>query len=138
MLNKVILIGRLGKDPEIRQIESGAKVANFSLATDEIFKDKSGEKKTHTEWHNLVLWRRQAEIAESYLRKGSLIYVEGRLRSRSWDDKDGNKKYITEILVDNFKMLGKREEHQEQVKVAQTTEPKPPVQENDLAGDLPF
>ncbi len=137
MLNKVILIGRLGKDPEIRQIESGVKVANFSLATDETFKDKSGEKKTHTEWHNLVLWRRQAEIAESYLRKGSLIYVEGRLRSRSWDDKDGNKKYITEILVDNFKMLGKREEQQEQVKVAQSTEPKSPVQ-NDDPGDLPF
>ncbi len=137
MVNKVILIGRLGKDPEVRQIDSGVKVANFSIATDESFKDKSGERKAHTEWHNLVLWRRQAEIAEDYLRKGSLIYVEGRLRSRSWEDKEGNKRYITEVLVDNFKMLDRKDSQQEQVQVAKPSEPESNISDQP-EDDLPF
>lgn len=105
-VNKVILVGNLGKDPEVRTLESGAKVATFPIATTEVFKNKNGEKVEHTEWHNLVLWRGLAEIAESYLKKGRQIYVEGRIRTRSYDDKDGVKKWITEINVDNMTMLG--------------------------------
>ena len=105
-VNKVILIGNLGKDPEIRTIESGAKVANFTLATNEVYKNKDGSKVEKTEWHNIVLWRGLAELAESYLKKGSQIYLEGRIKSRQWDDKDGNKRYITEIMGDNLTFLG--------------------------------
>jgi len=104
-INKVILIGHLGRDPEVRTIESGAKVARFSLATTETFKDKNGERKDQTEWHNIICWRGLADIAEAYLKKGGLIYVEGRLRSRSWED-NGIKKYTTEIQADTFTMLG--------------------------------
>jgi len=104
-INKVILIGHLGRDPEIRTLESGAKVARFSMATSETFKDKNGERKDQTEWHNIICWRNLADIAEKYLVKGKQIYVEGRLRSRSWDD-NGIKKYTTEIQADTFTMLG--------------------------------
>ncbi len=109
-VNRVILIGNLGKDPEIRNLEGGAKVANFSLATTEVFKNRNGEKSEHTEWHNIVLWRGLAEVAEKYLRKGNPVYIEGRIRSRSWDDKDGNKRYTTEIVADNLQMLGGRKD----------------------------
>ncbi|MBP9150913.1 MAG: single-stranded DNA-binding protein [Flavobacteriales bacterium] len=105
-VNKAILIGHLGSDPEVRTIESGTKVANFSIATTERYKDKSGNPVDKTEWHNIVMWRGLAEIAEKWLKKGSQVYIEGRLRTRSWDDKDGNKRYTTEILVDNMTMLG--------------------------------
>lgn len=108
-VNKVILVGNLGKDPEVRHLESGAVVANFPLATSETYKDrKTGEKITQTEWHNVVIWRGLAEVAEKYLKKGSSVYVEGKLRTRSWDDKDGNKRYTTEIVADNMTMLGGR------------------------------
>jgi single-strand DNA-binding protein len=105
-INKVILVGNLGKDPELRTLESGRKVANFSLATTESYKDKNGDKVDQTEWHNLVFWGPIAEVIEKYLKKGSQIYVEGKIRTRSYDDKEGNKKYITEILGDKLTMLG--------------------------------
>lgn len=111
MLNKVMLIGRLGKDPEERTLESGTVMAKFSLATNEVFKNRDGNKTEHTEWHNVVVWRRQAEVAVQYLKTGSLIYLEGRIRTRSWDDADGNKKYMTEIHADNFQMLDKKDDH---------------------------
>ncbi|MCF8276307.1 MAG: single-stranded DNA-binding protein [Flavobacteriales bacterium] len=105
-VNKVILVGNLGSDPETRTIESGAKVANFSIATTERFKDKNGNAVDRTEWHNIVMWRGLAEIAEKYLKKGSQVFIEGKLRTRSWDDQNGNKRYTTEVLADNMTMLG--------------------------------
>src|SRR6478735_450377 len=105
-VNKVILIGRLGKDPEVRTLESGRKVANLTLATSETYKDKNGEKQEITEWHNINFWGPAAEVLEKYLKKGSQLYVEGKLRTRSYEDKEGNKKYVTEILGENFNFLG--------------------------------
>ena len=109
-VNKVILVGNLGKDPEVKYLEGGTPLAKFSLATTESFKDKSGEKKDQTEWHNIILWRGLAEVAEKYLRKGDAVYIEGKIRSRSYDDKDGIKRYTFEIVADNLTMLGKRRE----------------------------
>ena len=107
-VNKVILIGNLGKDPEVRHLESGVGVANFSLATSETYKDrKTGERVSQTEWHNVVLWRGLADVAEKYLKKGDKIYIEGKLRTRSWQDQQGNNRYTTEIIADNMTMLGK-------------------------------
>lgn len=106
-VNKVILIGRLGSDPEVRYTPSGVAVANFSIATSEEWKDKTtGEKKEQTEWHKIVVWRRLAEICGEYLHKGRQVYIEGRLQTRSWEDKDGNKRWTTEILALNMQMLG--------------------------------
>lgn len=107
-VNKVILIGNLGKDPEVRTLENGTSVAKFPLATTESYKNRNGEKIESTEWHNIVVWRGLAEIAEKYLKKGSRVFIEGKIRSRSWEDKDGNKKYITEIEADNLMMLDSR------------------------------
>ncbi len=105
-VNKVILIGRLGKDPEVRNLENGATVANFSMATTETYKDKTtGERKEITEWHNIVLWRGLADVAAKYLHKGDLVYIEGKLRTRSWE-KDNVTRYTTEIVGDNMNMLG--------------------------------
>ena len=107
-VNKVILIGNLGKDPELRHLESGVGVANFSLDTSETYKDrKTGERVSQTEWHNVVLWRGLADVAEKYLKKGDKIYIEGKLRTRSWQDQQGNNRYTTEIIADNMTMLGK-------------------------------
>lgn len=107
-INKVILVGNLGRDPEVRHLESGTAVATFSLATSETYKDRnSGEKKTVTEWHNVVLWRGLAEIAEKYLHKGDQVYIEGKLRTRQWE-KEGVTRYSTEIVGDNMTMLGSR------------------------------
>ena len=108
----MILIGNLGKDPEIRSLEGGVKVANFSLATTETYKGKNGEKVESTEWHNIVLWRGLAEVAESYLKKGNSVFIEGKIRTRDWTDKDGNKRYTTEIVADNMVMLGSRRDQQ--------------------------
>ncbi len=106
-INKVILIGRLGRDPEVRYTPSGDAVANFSIATSENWKDKNtGEKREKTEWHKLVAFRRLAEIVAEYLSKGSLIYIEGKLQTREWDDKEGIKRYTTEIVVNQMQMLG--------------------------------
>ncbi|MEY2950687.1 MAG: single-stranded DNA-binding protein [Saprospiraceae bacterium] len=109
MVNKVILIGNLGKDPEIRKLESGATVARFSLATNENYKDKSGEWQTQTEWHDVVLWRNLAERAESSLKKGYMIYLEGKLTTRSWEDQEGNKRRTTEVVGSYFRNLTKKE-----------------------------
>ena len=106
-VNKVILIGRLGKDPEIRAFENGVKKASFSLATSEYYKDKEGKKIEQTEWHNVVCWRNLAEFAEQYLTKGKLIFLEGKLKTRSWED-NGMKKYITEVEANNFTILSSK------------------------------
>ena len=109
-INKVILIGRLGQDPEVRYTPSGVAVANFSIATSEEWTDKdSGEKKERTEWHRIVAWRRLGEICGEYLSKGRQVYVEGRLQTRSWDDRDGNKRYTTEIVASDVQFLGSRD-----------------------------
>lgn len=116
-LNKVMLIGNVGKDPEVRYLESNpqnpsanAKVASFPLATSERYRDRNGEVRENTEWHNLVLWRNNADVAEKYIHKGSQIFVEGRLRTRQWTDQTGNKRYTTEVVVDTLQLLGKRPE----------------------------
>jgi single-strand DNA-binding protein len=107
-VNRVMLIGNLGKDPEMQFLEGNIAVAKFSLATTESYKDRSGRLLSQTEWHTIVLWRGLAELANKYLHKGSLVYVEGRLKTRSWEDKEGNKKFATEIVGDNLIMLDKR------------------------------
>jgi len=105
-VNKVILVGRLGKDPETRYMTNGEAVSNATLATSENWKDKSGEKQEKTEWHNLVFYRRLAEIAGEYLKKGSQVYIEGRIQSRKYQTKEGQERYITEIIVNEMQMLG--------------------------------
>ena len=109
-VNKVILVGRLGRDPETRYTGSGQAVASFSVATDESYKDKNGERQKRTEWHKIVVWGKQAEIAQQYLKKGSLIFIEGRIQSREWQDKEGQKRTSFEIVANNFRMLGGRAE----------------------------
>jgi single-strand DNA-binding protein len=107
-VNKVILVGRLGKDPEVKYTQGGTPVARFSLATDETWKDQSGERQQRTEWHNIIAWRKLAEICGQYLNKGRLVYIEGKLQTRSWEDKEGNKRYTTEIVADNMVMLSSK------------------------------
>ena len=109
-INKAILIGRLGSDPEVRYTPSGVAVANFSIATSDEWKDKdTGERKERTEWHRIVAWRRLGEICGEYLAKGKQVYVEGRLQTRSWEDRDGNKRYTTEIVASDIQFLGARD-----------------------------
>jgi single-strand DNA-binding protein len=141
-INKVILIGRLGKDPEVRAYENGVKRASFPLATSESRKDKEGNKIETTEWHNIVCWRNLAEIAEQYLTKGKQIYVEGKIRTRTWEE-SGQKKYFTEIEAGTFNMLGSREEKQTETQVQNLPAPPavekaPETTEPDFADDLPF
>ena len=109
-VNKVILVGRLGRDPEVRYTPNGQAVANFSVATDESWKDKSGEKQQRTEWHNIVVWGKLAEICGQYLNKGKLVYLEGRLQTREWDDREGVKRKTTEVIVSDMVMLGSKGE----------------------------
>ena len=110
MINKVILVGNLGKDPEVRHFEGNSSVASFSVATSESYTDKTtNERKTQTEWHNVVMWNALAGIAEKYLKKGSQVYIEGKLTTRKWQDKDGNDRYTTEVVARTMKMLGSRE-----------------------------
>jgi single-strand DNA-binding protein len=111
-VNKVILVGRLGKDPELRYTPSGTAVVTFTLATDERYKDKEGNQQSKTEWHNIVAWRQLAEICGKFLHKGKQVYIEGKIQTRSYDDRDGNKRYITEIVTDQMQMLGSREDSQ--------------------------
>jgi single-strand DNA-binding protein len=106
-LNKAMLIGNLGKDPEVKTLDNGAKIATFPLATTETYKDRDGNKQSRTEWHNLVLWRGLADVAELYCRKGGQVYIEGRLSTRKWDDKDGHTRYTTEIIGDNMVLLSR-------------------------------
>lgn len=111
-LNKVLLIGNAGRDPEIRHLESGVATASFSLATTERFRDRnSGEYRDQTEWHNIVCWRNLAEFAEKYIRKGTQLFIEGRIRTRSYNDKDGNTRYTTEIVADNVQLLGRKSDN---------------------------
>ncbi len=137
MVNKVILVGNTGQDPEVRHLEGGVSVANFNLATSETYKDKNGEKVTQTEWHRIVLWRGLAEIAEKFVKKGQLLYIEGRLRTRSWDDKEGVKRYTTEVFADVMRMLGKRgeEDYPSEEPAKKQDEPDLSKEEQD---DLPF
>lgn len=140
-LNKVMLIGRLGRDPETRFTASGQAVCNFTLATDESYKDKSGAKQQKTEWHRLVAWGKTAEIAQQYLKKGSLVYIEGKLQSREWEDKrDGAKKTVTEIIVGNLTMLGSKPEGQSRPQTQSRPAPKQQAQgqQFDDSDEIPF
>ena len=111
MINKVILIGNVGQDPEVRytgDANNGAKVATIRLATTERYRDRNGNQQEHTEWHNVVVWRNQADVVEKYVKKGTQLYVEGRIRTRSWDDQTGTKRYTTDIVADTIQLLGRR------------------------------
>ncbi len=138
----MILVGRLGKDPEVRHLENGATVANFSIATSETYKDRqTGERREQTEWHNVVLWRGLAEVAEKYVKKGDMIYVEGKLRTRSWE-KDGITRYTTEVVGDNMTMLGggnsggMQGSNSQSPSMEQSTPASAPA--DDATDDLPF
>lgn len=133
-VNKVILIGNVGKDPETKFLESGNIVSNFSLATSETYKNKAGEKVTNTEWHNIVVWGKLAEITEKFIKKGSQVYLEGKIKTRSYD-KDGEKRYVTEIYADTIQMIGSKKEGSE-------SKQEPEKEKDDFDGsapdDLPF
>lgn len=146
-VNKVILVGNLGKDPEVQYLDSNVGVAKFPLATSESYKDKEGNRVEQTEWHNIVAWRGLADVAEKYLKKGNRIYLEGKIKTRSWDDKEtGAKKYMTEIVADNFIMLDRKEDSnysesseakassKESAKVSEGGE----TSSEEYADDLPF
>lgn len=147
-LNKVILIGNAGKDPEVRYLDGqsgSAKVAQFTLATTEKYKDKNGETKENTEWHNIVAWRALADVIEKYVRKGTQLYIEGRIRTRSWQTQTGEKRYTTEIMADNLQLLGRKPDgaiegaKQLEQRNAQHSTPLPAVGPNDMPDDdLPF
>ena len=137
-VNKVILVGNLGKDPEVRYLDSGVAVANFSLATTENYKNKEGERISQTEWHNIVLWRGLAEVAEKWLKKGSSVYIEGKIRHRKWEDKEGNTRYTTEILGDNMTMLGKKDDNSSDAPKSTVTTAEESVPEAEKGDDLPF
>lgn len=141
-INKVILVGRIGKDPETKYMPNGEAVTNATLATSETWKDKAGEKQEKTEWHNLTFYRRLAEIAGEYLKKGSMIYVEGKLSTRKWQDKEGNDRYTTGIIVSDMQMLsGKTEGAQAQGKPAQPASNVTPMRKDsfdDLGDNIPF
>ena len=112
-LNKAMLIGNVGKDPEVRYLDgnNGAKVATFTVATTERYKDRNGETRENTEWHNIVAWRNTADVVERFVRKGTQVYIEGRIRTRSWDDQTGNKRYTTEIMADTLQLLGRKSDN---------------------------
>jgi len=133
-VNKVILVGYLGKDPEVRNLEVGLMRVSFSMATTEVHKDKNGNRIEHTEWHNILLWRGLAENAEKLLKKGSLIYLEGKLQTRDWMDKEGRKHYITEIVGDSFQLLDRKESAQN----SQHIDPPKMTDINGGSSDLPF
>ena len=139
-VNRVILIGNLGKDPEVRAIDTGVKVATFSLATSESYKNKNGERIEQTEWHNIVAWRGLAEIAEKFLKKGNTVYIEGKLRTRSYEDKDKIKRYTTEIFVDNLKMLGGKRDENNNVPTNNTvsTSQQGSIENSQIDDELPF
>lgn len=142
-LNKVILMGNLGKDPETRTLESGTVMCRFSIATTETFKNRSGERTSHTEWHNVVLWRGLAEVADKYLHKGDKVLIEGRIRTRSWEDKEsGQMRYSTEILADQMQMMGsnKKAENTEDANLTQEPNTESFVEESPTTTEenLPF
>jgi single-strand DNA-binding protein len=137
MINKAILVGRLGKDPEIRYTPDGAMVTSFSVATDESWKDKSGERVQKTEWHRIVTFRKLAEICGKYLSKGKLVFIEGRIQTRSWDDKEGKKHYTTEIIANNMQMLDTKGAAKGDDTAAYEAAPQFPDGES-LPDDVPF
>ncbi|HEX2394872.1 MAG TPA: single-stranded DNA-binding protein [Bacteroidales bacterium] len=141
-VNKVILVGHVGHDPEVRYLDNSTPVCTIRMATSDVYKNKNGERVTTTEWHNVVLWRGLAEVAEKYVKKGSQIYIEGKIRTRSWDDKDKNKRYTTEVVADVMQLLGKKSDDQgapsQQVPHTDTTGEKAPIEEPDVNNDLPF
>lgn len=122
-LNKVLLIGRLGKDPELRYTKSGGAVASFSIATSEYWKDKAGAKQERTEWHNIVAWGSLADFSQNYLKKGKLVYIEGRLQTRDWTDKQEVKRYTTEIVANDIKFMEKQDTNQQESGTRQATRP---------------
>ncbi|MFA6335158.1 MAG: single-stranded DNA-binding protein [Bacteroidales bacterium] len=137
-LNKVMLIGNVGKDPEIRHLENDSMVASLTLATSERFKDKNGEWQEQTEWHNIVCWRTLAERVEKYVKKGSQLFVEGRIRTNNWVDQSGQKRYSIEILADNIQLLGKRPESATPAQSIQQIVAPTEAANEDLPDDLPF
>lgn len=141
-VNKVILVGNLGQDPELRYTPSGAAVTTLSIATNEVWKDNDGNQQERTEWHRVVLWRRLAEIAGEYLKKGSKVYLEGRLQTRSWEDKDGVKRYATEVIADNMTMLDSKSEGGARASASppptEVNEPPPAEANMEEEDDLPF
>jgi single-strand DNA-binding protein len=144
-VNKVILIGNLGKDPEVRHLENGAIVANFPIATSESYTDKNtGQKVVNTDWHDIVVWRGLAGVVEKYVRKGQKVYIEGKLRKRSWQDKDGNTRYSSEVVADELTILSKNEntESSNQAPYSSNGTPDKPSKVDDIinndGGDLPF
>lgn len=140
-INKVILVGHLGKDPEVRHLDGGVTVASFPLATSETY-NKDGKRIEQTEWHNIVLWRGLAEVASKYLTKGKLVYIEGKLRTRSFEDREKIKKYVTEVVAENFTILGRKSDFEQQTPVSAGTDNTPIKNESDYlddpSGDLPF
>lgn len=137
-LNKVMLIGNVGKDPEIRHLENDSMVATLALATTERYKDKNGEWQEQTEWHNVVCWRALAERVEKYVKKGSQLFVEGKIRTNNWVDKEGQKRYSVEILADTIQLLGKRQESQATTQSIQQIVAPAEASNDDLPDDLPF
>lgn len=135
-VNKVILVGRLGKEPEMRYTTSGDAVCNFSVATSENWKDKNGEKQEKVDWHNLVAYKKLAEICGQYLKKGSQVYVDGKLTTRKWQDKDGKDRYTTEVIINEMRMLGggEKSEQRQESKPA----PKAGGAFDDFEDDIPF
>lgn len=136
-INKVILIGNLGKDPEVRHLDTGVAVANFSLATTETYTNKKGERVNQTEWHNVVLWRGLADIAEKYLKKGNSVYVEGKIHNRRWEDSEGNTKYATDIIADKMTMLGSKSDNTETSSLPKEQKNADKTEESG-SDDLPF
>lgn len=137
-VNKVILLGNLGSDPELRYTPSGVAVANFNLATNERWPDKDGNMQEKTEWHRIVCWRKLAEIAGEYLKKGSPVYLEGKLQTRNWEDQNGVKRYQTEVIASNLQMLGRRGEGDSSPAENFSENEMPPENKNEAENDLPF
>lgn len=145
-VNKVILIGNLGKDPEVRHLENGAVVANFTLATSESYTDKNGNRVENTDWHDIVVWRGLAEVVEKYVRKGHKVYIEGKLKKRSWQDKEGNTRYTTEVVAEELTMLNRLDQNESQRSAPYSNQgtPQQPSQIDNIINkdgehdDLPF
>lgn len=145
-LNKVMLMGHVGKDPEVRTLESQNKVAQFSLATTERYKDKNGERQEKTEWHNIIFWGKRAEVVEKYVQKGSKLYVEGKITTRKWQDKDGNDRYTTEIVASDFQFVAPKTDNAGSGGGGQQQAPSKPAPAasssgsslDDIDDDLPF
>jgi single-strand DNA-binding protein len=146
-VNKVILVGFVGNDPEVKYLDNKTPVANFRLATSENYTNKAGEKVSSTEWHNVVLWRGLAGIAEKYVKKGTQLYIEGRIKTRAWDDREGNKRYTTEIVADNMQLMGRRSDSGSESAPSHSAAPDSQpsskasdefIAETDGADDLPF